>query len=127
MQLSRKTLQKTLSVIKMKVTPPDHPFQKTKWFWQSICFQNFQWETLLPLYTWLRKEQKSVNNIWMFLMQSRLLEQSLNSWLIQKEKTRKEKNCYKNNVLSKGKLSAEILQVLLCSGTKWSGEQAKTS
>ena len=42
----------------------------------------------------------------------------LNSWLIQKEKTGKERNCNKNNVLSKGKLKCRnsaglvVLQVL---------------
>ena len=40
MQLSRKTLQTTLSVTKLKVTPSDHPFKKTKWFWQNISLQN---------------------------------------------------------------------------------------
>ena len=40
MQLSRKTWQTTLSSIKLKVTPLDHPFKKTKWFWQNIIFQN---------------------------------------------------------------------------------------
>ena len=44
MQLSRKALQTTLSVIKLKVTPSDHPFKKTKWFWKSISFQNFPME-----------------------------------------------------------------------------------
>ena len=43
---------------------------------------------------------------------------ALNSWLTQKEKTGKEKNCNKNNVLSKGKLKCRnsaglvMLQIL---------------
>ena len=40
MQLSRETLQRTLSVIKLKVTPTDHPSKKTNWFWQNISIQN---------------------------------------------------------------------------------------
>ena len=31
MQLSRKTLQRSLSFIKLRVSPSDHPFQRTKW------------------------------------------------------------------------------------------------
>ena len=44
MQLSRKTLQTTLSVIKLKITHSDHPFKKTKWFQQNISFQNCSME-----------------------------------------------------------------------------------
>ena len=44
MQLLRKTLQTNLSVIKLKVTPLDHPLKKTKWFWQHISFQNHSME-----------------------------------------------------------------------------------
>ena len=40
MQLSRNTLQATVSVVKLKVTLSDHPFKKTKWFWQNSSFQN---------------------------------------------------------------------------------------
>ena len=40
MQLSRKTLPTPFPVIKLKVTPSDHPFKKTKWFRQNISFQN---------------------------------------------------------------------------------------
>ena len=40
MQLSRKTLQTNLSGTKLKVTPSDHPFKMTKWFWQNIGLQN---------------------------------------------------------------------------------------
>ena len=40
MQLSRKTLQINLSGTKLKVTPSDHPFKMTKWFWQNISLQN---------------------------------------------------------------------------------------
>ena len=35
----------------MKVTPSDHPFKKTKWFWQHISFQNCPWGHLKSTYT----------------------------------------------------------------------------
>ena len=44
MQLSRKTLPTPFPVIKLKVTPSDHPFKKTKWFCQNISFQNYTME-----------------------------------------------------------------------------------
>ena len=77
MQLSRKTLETTLSVIKVKVTPSDHPFKKTDSFGRASGFKISLWKPLLPLKTWPRKQQKSVYSISMFLMQSRLLEQLL--------------------------------------------------
>ena len=56
-------------------------------FYRISAFKIALWKTLLPLQTWLQKQQKSVYNIWTYLMKSGLLEQSLNSWLTQKEKT----------------------------------------
>ena len=105
MQLSRKTLQTTLSVIKVRVTPSDHPFKKIKWFWQIIRFQNFPMENSAFIVDMATKTAKECLQHWMpLIMQSGLLEQSLNSWLTQKEKHKQKKNCYKNNFLSKGKL-----------------------
>ena len=58
MQLSRKTLQKTLSVIKLKVTPSGHPFKKTKWFWQNISFQNCPMENSVSIVDMATKKGK---------------------------------------------------------------------
>ena len=118
MQLSKKVLQTTLSVIKLKVTPSDHPFKQTKWFWQNISFQNCPMKnsaSIVAVATKIAKECLEHLNVpyakW-------IVGKVLNSWLTQKEKTEREKNCNKNKVLSKEKLKCRhsadrvMLQVL---------------
>ena len=136
MQLSRKTLQTTLPVIKLKVTPSYYPSMKTRWFWQNINFQNcpigllgrmiwgcyFQLGKLCFHSRHGHKNSKSLCKV-----------DCWNSHLIpgSPRKRRQEKNCNKNNVLSKEKLKctydgAEILQVLFCYRYLVKEEQAKT-
>ena len=90
MQLSRKTLQTTLSVIKLKVTPSDYPFKKTIWFWQNISFQNCPTENFFYCRHDRKNSKESLEHL--NVPYAKLVVGTvLNSWLTQKEKTGKEK------------------------------------
>ena len=114
MQLSRKTLQTTLSVIKLKVTPSYYPSKKTRWFWQNINFQNCPighlgrmiWECYFQLGKICFHSRHGHKN-----SKSLCKVHCWNSHLIagSSRKRRQEKNCNKNNVLSKEKLNAHTM------------------
>ena len=94
MQLSRKTLETTLSVIKVKVTPSDHPFKKTRQFWQSISFQNFPMETSASIEDMAKKTAKECLHHFNVPYAKQIVGTVTYSLLTQKDKTGTEKNIY---------------------------------
>ena len=76
--LFKEKFQTMLSAIKLKATPSDHPFKKTKWFWQqNIGFQNCPMENPVQ---WEKKSQYLLycNYIWSFVFAYLLLQINYN-------------------------------------------------